>query len=133
MQTQTEEQKAELLQANLSQFIGTENYYKHPWGLVYTDGVQYLAETAGAYWLLDAIASWQPELFSGKLQPEIEEGLKAYQFWTLKVNEDSSAVLTCEYDTGVEVAKQEIPYTDFPLPNCGIWVERGVMLLPTEH
>jgi hypothetical protein len=42
----------------LRQFNGTENWYRH--GLIrnvaYTDGAQYVAEHAGAYWLLDIIA-----------------------------------------------------------------------------
>ncbi len=45
-------------QAELAQFTGTEQYYKHLGGLVYTDGVKYLAEKAGSYWLLDIIASY---------------------------------------------------------------------------
>ena len=45
-------------ESDLSQFIGTENYYRHWTGHgVYTDGVKYLAEKAGAYWLIDAILS----------------------------------------------------------------------------
>ena len=40
--------------ADLSQFTGSENWYRH--GLVrnvlFTDGAKYVADTAGAYWLL---------------------------------------------------------------------------------
>lgn len=47
-------------QLDLSPFTGTEHWYKH-WlgGLLYTDGVKYVADQAGAYWLIDAIASYQ--------------------------------------------------------------------------
>ena len=42
----------------LAQFTGTERWYRH--GLVrnvtYTDGVRYVADTAGAYWLIDIVA-----------------------------------------------------------------------------
>jgi hypothetical protein len=42
----------------LAQFTGSTNFYRR--GLVrevlYTEGVEYVAETAGAYWLLDEIA-----------------------------------------------------------------------------
>ena len=42
----------------LAQFTGSQNFYRH--GLVgevlYTEGVEYVAETAGAYWQLDEIA-----------------------------------------------------------------------------
>src|SRR5690606_36125280 len=50
------------LQARLQRFTGSETFYTHFTGrLIYTEGVQYLAEHAGAYWLIDAIASWQTE------------------------------------------------------------------------
>ena len=43
---------------DLSQFTGTENWYRHNLNtdILYTDGAKYVAETAGAYWLLDEIA-----------------------------------------------------------------------------
>ena len=42
-------QKPRLTHSDLEQFIGTENYYQHPLGLLYTDGVQYMAEKGGAH------------------------------------------------------------------------------------
>ena len=90
---------------NLSNFHGTENYYTNPmYPFEYTDGIKYLAENGGAYWLLDAIASWQKELDSSQIQ-----------FWMLIVNADNSAVLTCERDNE-PVITQHIPFTDFPIP-----------------
>jgi hypothetical protein len=45
-------------QIDLSQFTGTENYYRHPFGkALFTDGVKYFAETAGAYWFIDIFPS----------------------------------------------------------------------------
>jgi hypothetical protein len=51
--------KAKTLDPNiLSQFSGSEHWYRH--GLVpsitFTDGAKYVADEAGAYWLLDEIA-----------------------------------------------------------------------------
>jgi hypothetical protein len=47
----------EELHRHLAQFSGTERYYRiHP-GLLATDGAKYLADEAGAYWLLDIIWS----------------------------------------------------------------------------
>lgn len=47
-----------LNRADLRQFTGSENFYRHALvrSILYTDGVQYVAETGGAYWLIDAIA-----------------------------------------------------------------------------
>ncbi len=41
----------------LAQFTGSQEFYRHALsgGCNYTEGVQYLAEAGGAYWLLDAI------------------------------------------------------------------------------
>ena len=63
----------------LSQFTGTEEYHTHWIGrFVYTDGVQYLAEQCGAYWLLDAIASHQPQAMKDTM-------LRDFQSWRLVV------------------------------------------------
>lgn len=93
----------ELKQSDLSQFIGTVNYYQHWLGLRYTDGVKYVAEHGKAHWLIDAIASWQ-------LSPEIKNDpmLQKIQFWRLRVNNDYSAVLTCERDSGNIAITQSI-------------------------
>jgi len=51
-------EKNSLTEADLAQFTGSEQLYRH--SLVkrfcYTDGVKYIAERAGAYWLIDEIA-----------------------------------------------------------------------------
>ena len=113
---------------NLSNFHGTENYYTNPlYPFMYTDGINYLAENGGAYWLLDVIASWQKELDSSQIQ-----------FWRLKVNSDKSAVLTCERDMDESVITQQIPFTDFPLSEvtlylCDMGNAKGVLLLPSEY
>jgi len=110
-----------IISTDLNQFTGTENYYRYWTGQgVYTDGVQYLAEQAGAYWLIDAVFSYRRS--------------ESFQVWTLKKNDDNSAVLTMQEDTG-EPAKvrQEIPYTDFPLDSIKLYLIDSVLLLPSEY
>lgn len=123
--SRSDELTIEKLKAELLGFTGTENYYKHPLGLRYTDGVKHLAEIAGAYWLLDAIASWQPE--ASKIDDE-------FQLWELTVNADRSAVLSFKQDTTLPAAiRQEIEYSDFPIGSFKLYVEQGIALLPSEH
>jgi hypothetical protein len=43
---------ADLL-SSLSQFTGTEKYYRLYSTVVLTDGTKYLSDTAGCYWLMD--------------------------------------------------------------------------------
>ena len=50
------------LTLNLTQFRGTEHYYRtHP-SLLATDGVKYLADEAGAYWLFDLLWGVLPKI-----------------------------------------------------------------------
>jgi hypothetical protein len=41
----------------LTQFIGTERYYRISLRHLLTDGTKYLAEHAECFWMMDAIAS----------------------------------------------------------------------------
>ena len=43
--------------AALAQFTGTERYYRIAPKFLITDGVKFLAENAGCYWLLDVAVS----------------------------------------------------------------------------
>jgi len=108
---------------DLDNFIGTENYYKHFTGLLYTDGIHYLATEGKCFWLIDLIASYQ-----GKLKNI------PFQLWSIQVFEDKSAVITCKEDTGQpDLVKQEIPFTDFPLKSFECYHIDGILLLKSEY
>lgn len=115
-----------LTKADLAQFTGTTRYYQH-WlrQIVFTDGVHYVAETGGAYWLLDAIASYQPKLLTDPM-------LQQFQHWKLKVN-NQKAQLVCERDTDDVVLTQDIEFTDFPLDEIRFYLVAGVLMLPSEY
>ena len=111
-------------------FTGTENWYRH-WlvkDVLYTDGVKYVADQAGAYWLIDEIA------FAQKITKVAKE---EFQNWTLKVDK-SSGVLTCT-DGGKDAKKarivftKRISFTDFPDPEITLWYTDNVILLPSEY
>lgn len=131
----------------LWQFSGTTQYWResplHPF--LCTDGVHFLAERGGAFWLLDAIASWQPNK-----QVRDDGALQAFQVWTLKVSRDSSAELLCERDWGDVVIRQKIEFTDFPLSEIKLYLcdmqrhrsssllgrqvsNFGVLMIPSEY
>ena len=128
-----------LTHADLQQFTGTENWYRHGFfrRILYTDGIKYLAETGGAYWLIDAMASH----ITGKVlakKAAADPRLTDMQFWRLKVREDHSAILTCRADSDVPPAiRQVIPFTDFPLSQLDIWAcfdgNHWVLCLPAER
>jgi len=119
---------AKLTEADLMQFSGSANWYKHPPGMVYTDGVRFMAERAGAYWLIDAIASYQRDrLIMGN------QMLQEFQLWELEVGEHHTATLTCKADSNYKpTITQQIEYTDFPF-SIKLYVEGNTLLLPGEH
>jgi hypothetical protein len=123
----------------LGQFTGTSGW--HRWSQLFpkmllTDGARYVAEHGGehgAYWLMDAIASRQPEL---QKNPRLRDA----QFWTLTVNADKTATLVCVEDSDCAPAvRQEIEYTDFDLNELRLYCMPAgdgihyTILLPSEY
>jgi hypothetical protein len=112
---------------DLRQFSGTETWFRHSLNrkVLYTEGAQYLAEHGGAYWLLDSIAITQAHV------PAV--AAEEFQTWTLKVNPDFTALLTCDNGNGHVVYEQAIPFTDFPLPDIKLFFCNNVIMLPSEY
>ena len=124
-------QDAKTIKANLAQFCGSENYYRSSFKhVVYTDGVKYLADAAGAYWLIDAIASHQ--------RPPVSH--EAFQVWRFTVT-DQRGLLVADDGNGRQIARQEIDYTDFCLPEIKLYLVTGslngklvqTLMLPGEY
>jgi hypothetical protein len=115
-----------ITESDLRQFTGTDHWYRHSLNrkMLYTDGVQYLAEHAGAYWLVDEIAIAQ--VYDPRVKRE------EFQVWKLIVS-NSVATLSCEDGNGNVVSSKHIDFTDFPLPEIELFVEGNVILLPSEH
>lgn len=114
------------IRSALPAFVGTTRYYRHWTGLRYTDGVKFLAEEAKAYWLLDTIASWQRKALR-------DPALREFQLWELFVTPDHAATFVCSRDSEDVAFRQKIAFTDFPLDYVRLYVENGVVLLPSEH
>jgi hypothetical protein len=93
--------------SELAHFTGTENWYRHTLvrNVHYTDGVLFVAERAGAYWLIDEIALAQ------KGEAKLVGG--EFQVWTLIV-EGSTALLHCDDGNNRPLLEKRIDLTDFP-------------------
>jgi hypothetical protein len=115
------------LAADLERFRGSDHFYEH-WSKAfeYTDGVKYLADNAGAHWLLDMISSW---LKKARKDPN----LRKTQVWILRVNDDRSAFLHCGRDADHIAFYVRIALTDFPLPSIALYLEEGVLCLENER
>ena len=112
--------------ADINQFTGTEQWFRHPLNrdVLFTEGTRYVADEAGAYWLLDEIALAQLSVPSVRAT--------AFQVWTLDV-QGSSATLRCEDGNNVSVHAKRISFTDFPACGVTLWFTDNVILLPGEY
>jgi len=140
----------EEIEAGLAGFYGTEQYHRFSIlfkNHVMTDGVKWLCENAGCFWLLDIIAS-----HAKTCRNDPKGMLQDMQFWTLTVHPKIEvpvgtvmkgkpkpmATVICERDTGDVAIKQKIPYTDFPLPEIKLYCSRAdenlfVIMLQSEY
>jgi hypothetical protein len=118
---------AELIKSDLSQFSGSENWYRHGINrnVLFTDGAKYVADAGGAYWLLDEIAIIQPH--------NKAVAAEEFQVWKLTVRPDRTATLTCDDGNGRIVYTKEIEFTDFPLEAITLWFANNTIYLPSEH
>lgn len=115
-----------LNKADLRYFTGTETWYRHGLApkVLYTEGVKYVADNGGAYWLIDEIA------FN---QFERQVSRQEFQHWKLKVSPDQTAILTCEDGNNHSVFIKNIEYTDFPLDEIAFYYTGSVIMLPSEY
>ena len=162
--TLSEEKKVQRVQEYCRQTTGTNEWYEH-WTnvLTYTDGVKFVAETCGAYWLIDVVASYQRDPGFRRL---LQAGTyRDFQVWRLEPHRDREGNIdywvvdawtdSPEYPGGedgpasVRLCRQEIGCSDFPEGLCPdrwkfpqmdkaklgfqLWVENGVLLLKEER
>lgn len=126
--TEEIENNTTLREEDLIYFCGTETWYRHSVfrSYFYTDGIQYLAEHGGAYWLLDKIFACHSTI--KKL------ALHEFCVWDLILdNEGSGAVLSCSDGNDNVLYTETITYTDFPLRTIRLFCQNNVLLLPSEY
>ena len=94
--------------------------------IILTEGCKYISDVCKAYWLFDAVLSYQCD----KALRDIK-----FQVWELKrLRVDLSWQLTCREDTGKKpLIRQSIEISDFPLDYIKIWVIDKIALLPSEY
>jgi hypothetical protein len=112
--------------SQLSNFTGTERYYRISRRHLLTDGTKYLAEEAECFWMMDAVASHLNEIGTAD--------------WFVLVRvavQGTRATMVYEDGNGQEHARQDIPFTDFPLSEQTLYAcwdgEHWVIMLPSEY
>ncbi len=114
------------LKAELRYFTGSEQFYRNPLfpGYRYTEGVQYMAEKAGAYWLIDYILSNQPD-------KQLKE--QRFQTWKIHVTHEDKAIITVDDGDGNQLQQFRLSHTDFPFEHFTLWLVDSVLMLPSEY
>lgn len=126
--TAKENTKETLREQDLRYFTGSENWYRHsPFSkYLYTDGVQYVAEKGGAYWLLDKIFACI-SCVSGLAKEPLS-------CWKLTLNDEGQgARLVCTDANYTELYAENILFTDFPLKKIEFFFQNNVLFLPSEY
>lgn len=120
-----DKQEAHHLTRELQHFTGSETFYRSPLfrGSIYTEGVKYLADKAGCYWLIDHIFSHQ-RLDALKGQ--------SFQVWKIEVANESAEIVV-EDGNDNALTRFRIIYTDFPLERFTLWLVDNTLMLPSEY
>ena len=131
-----------LTQADLNGHNGVNQWYFNAQArsVLYSSGLKVVFDKGEAYWLLSALLAHETKNIGLKAACQNDEDFDFLHFWTLTVNPDKSAVLSCRKDTDQpEVVRQEIPFTDFPLPSLTIYAGNDgpgtprKLFLPSEY
>ena len=112
----------------MAQCSGTEQYHRtHP-GLLATDGAKYLADAAGAYWLLDIVWS---------VLRKITDEFAVLELTLEKGSSRAEVMIHDGREPKTIYHRQSIPYTDFPLPTIKLYLQENglerVVMLPGEY
>ena len=112
--------------ATLRQFTGTTAYWRISKRHCLTDGSRYVAETLGAFWLMDLIGSHLVTLDTA--DPFVSAHISV---------SNSQAVVSLEEGNGSVRRRQVIPYTDFALSELVLFCcwdgAQWITMLPSEY
>lgn len=109
---------------NFREYTGTANWYRHFTGMLYTEGVQAVAEDYQAYWLIDLV-------FSHQTSPKVKK--QPFQKWLLKRTNKDAFIAICDDGDGNVVVSQTISFSDFRDDMLTLYFTEGVLLLPSEY
>ncbi len=115
---------------------GCNFYIQHPLAhsFVYTDGVKQVVDVAGAYWLLDILATEAP----AAMRKDAHANDGALVLFTIKVNDSNNAHLSMSSDDySPDFWKKYIGYTNFPKGTWELYLQYDgthvVCILPSEY
>ena len=83
-----------------------------------------MAEACGAYWLIDLVISHQHSK-AVRLQP--------FQVWQLERQKDDAFPIVASDGDEKQIARQQIPFSDFRYDTATLWLVNGCLMLPNEY
>ncbi|MAU15429.1 MAG: hypothetical protein CMH46_07805 [Muricauda sp.] len=125
------ETNTQRLKEQLDRFQGSGKRYLLPLcGTYYTEGIQYLAKTAKAFWLLTDASVMGKGLrdksrfitVDFKRCSKTEAGTHGHD-----------AVIAYTDGNGTTLARQQYHFTDFPLERIRLYFVDNTLLLPSEY
>ena len=116
------------LEADLLNFNGSESFHRHLGGMLNTEGVQYLAEHANCYWLLDLVAAHSKH----------DNWRAVEEFVLVKLAvKNNTGIVVFDNGNGEILGEQKIEYTDFPLAEIKLYLcwngSDYTFMLPSEY
>lgn len=108
------------LNDELTDFIGTEYYYKYG-NIVLTDGVATACDKFRCFWLADVVASYQP------ITNEY------MQVWECERGKGNKFKVMCTDGNDNILRVQYIEFSDLEGDKITFWLVDGVLMLPAEY
>ncbi|RAV29236.1 DUF6876 family protein [Sinomicrobium soli] len=123
--------KAKKISEELKHFTGSETFYTlQLFNARYTEGVQYLVDKAGCFWLVIDICA----VCVSPLNPHSFACI-TLNLWNEQEQKEKGCVATLTYDdgNGNVFYTANYAYTDFPLPHIKFYFTDRTLLLPSEY
>lgn len=115
----------EQLQAALCGFTGSEQFYRLYPNVIVTEGVKFLCDQAGAYWLIDCLFSFQTIRRVAR---------EPFQVLDLAVDlEKRTGLITLTDGNDQELFCQVLGFTDFPMRAIKLYYTDQTAMLPWEY
>lgn len=119
------------LKEQLAQFHGSQQIFTLPLCRTrYTEGIQFLAKTANAFWLLTDASVVGKSLRDKSRFITID--FKRYTPSEVETH-GHDAVITYTDGNGTVLARQQYYFTDFPLEQIRLFFVDNTLLLPSEY
>jgi hypothetical protein len=102
-------------------YFGTDTWWKHPYGFLYTDSIKDFCEQHMAYWILDIVGSYI-------------DTFEKYVFLVIYYDVENMA---CNFYVNADsdepnIIEQYIEYTDLDV-SVKLYFEGKVLMFPSDH